>query len=368
MAFLGGDTETMDSFSHVLDARATALSERVSHLEPITQDAAVWTGSDSEDFRSRSLSALRDLDSIASRLRELGTEISEHSTEQDEASSTDLAELLSGLAGISAELGGQGDDGQRRDSRAGESDPTTISTENAADEWNEAHPNGPTWEEHLNGYRVGSPDRPDIEYDDDFPFESKKGEDGIGDHLSLAEWKAKLRGAQLVRTDLDDSLALYEHYLGASGDPMSVDYEEGYQEDAAIRENVDSEILASQASVQQMIEDGQEDFSFTGPAATHSAYPETENWQKTLGGYQQWSSGDVEVDENGRARMVVTVHVEDQYNFNAGQSDIASGAPDSANGRFSELGWAQGFNVTGEVQRVVEWDVDDPDDVTISAP
>ena len=66
--------------------------------------------------------------------------------------------------------------------------------------------------------------------------------------------------------------------------------------------------------------------------------------------------------------MVVTVHVEDQYNFNAGQSDIASGAPDSANGRFSELGWAQGFNVTGEVQRVVEWDVDDPDDVTISAP
>ena len=385
MAFLGGDTEAMGAFSHALDARAAALSERVSHLEPITQDAAVWTGSDSEDFRSRSLSALRDLDSIAVRLRELGTEISEHSTEQDEASSTDpasssdLAELLTGLpmstppdsvglAGISAELGGQGDDGQRRDSRDGESDPTTVSTENAADEWNEAHPNGPTWEEHLNGYRVGPPDRPDIEYDDDYPFESKKGEDGIGDHLSLAEWKAKLHGAQLVRSDLDDSLALYEHYLGASGDPMSVDYEEGYQEDASIRENVDSEILASQASVQQMIEDGQEDFSFTGPPATHSAYPETENWQKTLGGYQQWSSGDVEVDENGRARMVVTVHVEDQYNFNAGQSDIASGAPDSANGRFSELGWAQGFNVTGEVQRVVEWDVDDPDDVMISAP
>lgn len=385
MAFLGCDTKAMEAFSRILGARATAISEHVRHLEPITQDATSWTGPDSEDFRSRSLSVLRELDSISLRLRELGTEISEHSTEQDDASSTDsasstdTAELLTGLskstltipvglADISAEIGGQGDDGQRRDSRDSESEPTTVSTENAAEEWNAAHPKGPTWEEHLNGYRVGPPDRPHIEYDDDFPFESKKGEDDIGDHLSLAEWKAKLRGAQMLRTDLDDSLALYEHYLGASGDPMSVDYEEGYQEDASIRQNVDSEILASQASVQQMIEDGQEDFSFTGPPATQSAYPETENWQKTLGGYQQWSSGEVEVDENGRARMVITVHAEDQYNFNAGQADIATGAPDSANGRFSELGWAQGFNVTGEVQRVVEWDVDDPDNVTISAP
>src|SRR5699024_7112850 len=134
MAFLGGVTEAMGAFSHALDARAAALSERVSHLEPITQDAAVWTGSDSEDFRPRSLSALRDLDSIAVRLRGRGTQIPEHPTEQGEASSTDpasssaLAELLTGLpmstppdsvglAGISAELGGQGDDGQRRDSR-----------------------------------------------------------------------------------------------------------------------------------------------------------------------------------------------------------------------------------------------------------
>src|SRR5699024_12463569 len=102
MAFLGGVTEAMGAFSHALDARPAAPSERVSQLTPITQDAAGWTGADSEDFRSRSLSALRDLDSIAVRLRELGTEISEHSTEQDEASSThpasssDLAELLTG--------------------------------------------------------------------------------------------------------------------------------------------------------------------------------------------------------------------------------------------------------------------------------
>src|SRR5699024_8501179 len=123
--------------------RATAISEHVRHLEPITQDATSWTGPDSADFRSRSLSVLRELDSISLRLRELGTEISEHSTEQDDASSTDsasstdTAELLTGLskstltipvglADISAEIGGQGDDGQRRDSRDSESEPTTV--------------------------------------------------------------------------------------------------------------------------------------------------------------------------------------------------------------------------------------------------
>lgn len=74
------------------------------------------------------------------------------------------------------------------------------------------------------------------------------------------------------------------------------------------------------------------------------------------------------MDESSRARMVITVHAEDRYNVNAGQADIATGEPDSANGRFAELGWAQGFHVTGDVQRVVEWDVDDPDDVTVSAP
>lgn len=379
MVFYGCDTEASGAFSRLLGAQATAISEHLAQLEPITQDTAVWRGGDSDEFRSRSMSTFRDIDTVVLQLRELGSETSDHAAQQDDASSADVAAILTGSppggpAGraeppsTSAEMGGEGDSGQRRDSRGEENEPTAVSTENAAETWNATHPKGPTWKEHTDGYRVGPPDRPHIEYDDSYPFESKKGEHTIDDHLSLASWKAKLRGAQALRPDLDDSLALYEHYLGASGDPMTVDYEEGYREDPAIRQNIDQEILASQASVQQMIEDGQDDFSFTGPPAQHSIYPETENWQKTLGGYQQWSSGEVSVDEAGHARMVVTVHAEDQYNFNAGQSDIATGEPDSANGRFSELGWAQGFNVTGSVQRVVEWDVDDPNNVTISAP
>lgn len=117
-----------------------------------------------------------------------------------------------------------------------------------------------------------------------------------------------------------------------------------------------------------MVAEGRDRFSFTGPSAGESYYPGTENWQKTIGGYQQWSSGDVTVDDQGNARMVVTVHAEDHDNFNANNQDIATSEPDDANGRFSELGWAQGFDAGGEIVRVVEWNVDSPDQVTVTTP
>lgn len=39
--------------------------------------------------------------------------------------------------------------------------------------------------------------------------------------------------------------------------------------------------------------------------------------------------------------------MEDLYNFHQGQSDIASGTPDTVNGRFAELGWAKEFKTYG---------------------
>ena len=230
------------------------------------------------------------------------------------------------------------------------------------------HPDGPTWDEMMAQYREGAPDRPDFEWDDDFPFESKKGEETLGNRASWARWEAMLRGGQAARPGLDDALAFYAHYRSAEGTPMEFDYEEAYIEDESVRANVDAQIRQSQYAAQAMAAEGRDDFSFTGPSAGESYYPTTENWQKTIGGYQQWSSGDVTVDDQGNARMVVTVHAEDRYNFNANNQDIATSEPDDANGRFSELGWAQGFDSSGEVVRVVEWNVNSPDQVTVTTP
>lgn len=47
----------------------------------------------------------------------------------------------------------------------------------------------------------------------------------------------------------------------------------------------------------------------------------------------------------------ITIKVEDLYNFNNGQVDIATGLPDGDNGCFEVLGWARSFFSRGEVTR-----------------
>lgn len=55
--------------------------------------------------------------------------------------------------------------------------------------------------------------------------------------------------------------------------------------------------------------------------------------------------------------MEVVVHAEDHYNFNRDQSDIATGASDDENGRFTGLGWARPFDSSGAVTRTVTWEL-----------
>ncbi len=53
--------------------------------------------------------------------------------------------------------------------------------------------------------------------------------------------------------------------------------------------------------------------------------------------------------------MIIIISFRDKYNFNKGQKDIASGAPDDENGRFEELGWARSFETYGIMAKVVTW-------------
>lgn len=353
----------------------------------------IWRGVDADRFRNAAREVRDLLNDVAEQLEQQARVLEEHVMEQDAASARDnlLADPatpseggggtemqsgvvmdLTGGAPAPTAGGAEPDQGQPRENRGddGDAPPANLPAdeEAARREWDAMHPDGPTWDEMMAQYREGAPDRPDFEWDDDFPFESKKGEETLGDRASWARWEAMLRGGQAARPGLDDALAFYAHYRSAEGTPMEFDYEEAYIEDESVRANVDAQIRQSQYAAQAMAAEGRDDFSFTGPSAGESYYPTTENWQKTIGGYQQWSSGDVTVDDQGNARMVVTVHAEDRYNFNANNQDIATSEPDDANGRFSELGWAQGFDSSGEVVRVVEWNVNSPDQVTVTTP
>lgn len=210
------------------------------------------------------------------------------------------------------------------------------------------------WSKSNMGFRVGPPSKPPIAWDEDFEYDSKDA--GLSDYLDRVKWVAKLRGGQLIRSDLDDATELYRHFWDNNGDPITVDLEEGYREDSGIKTSVDDEIARAKMGAEQLIGAGNRSFSMTGDAGLNSTYPTTENWAKTIGGHQLWSSADVTVDGNKVSRKV-TVNAEDHYNFNRSQQDIATGAPDDDNGRFIELGWAKPFDSHGDITRTITWDL-----------
>ncbi|HML50121.1 MAG TPA: hypothetical protein PKD84_01755 [Propionicimonas sp.] len=213
------------------------------------------------------------------------------------------------------------------------------------------------------GYSIGPAHKPDIHWDEDFVWGSQSATPQ--DVASAAEWRAKGELA-LLAPGLGDAARAYLHYWDNNGEPFPIDYERAAAEDSSIQQNIDDEIRRSMAGAEDLINQGNQSFSMTGPASGSQHYPVTENWQKTIGGYQQWSSAEVTTSGN-TATMTITVHAEDYYNFNKGQADIASGTPDNVNGRFCEIGWAKPFPTSGEVTRVVTWELGS-NNPTISTP
>lgn len=206
----------------------------------------------------------------------------------------------------------------------------------------------------VDGYAMGPAKKPDFQWDEGFVHGSA-ATPTLQDATSRIEWLSKLRAAQLVRPDLSDATRAYEHYWSNTGAPLEIDFAKAYREDSNVKLNVDGEVVRTAAAVDAMAtSSGRTSFEVSGPGRSASAYPSTENWQKTIGAYQQWSSANVRVDGD-RITMTVKVHEADHYNFNRDQNDIATNAPDNANGRFTELGWAKPFDTHGEITRTISW-------------
>lgn len=205
-------------------------------------------------------------------------------------------------------------------------------------------------------YHTGPPEKPDIEFDEDFVYDSK--DSSLGDHADKLKWLAKLRGAQALGL-MPDATEMYEHYWDNTGTPKEWDYDKAYREDSGIRKGVDSEVTRAAQAAEEIIRSGRTDFSMTGAPSGATPYPQTENWQKAVGGYQIWSHGNVKVEGN-KVTMVITVEGEDRYNFNRGDADIATGAADDDNGRFTEIGWARPFDTHGSMTKTITWELGHP--------
>ncbi|MGW4382509.1 RHS repeat-associated core domain-containing protein [Kitasatospora sp. NPDC004531] len=208
-------------------------------------------------------------------------------------------------------------------------------------------------------FRVGHKNDRYLEQDryDDYYKYDPTAEPTAGDYASYAWWTAKANAADgcsmIWICDLDDATEAYFHYLDCTGDDWKIDYEKAYEDDDKIRSFV-NRVMVGTAAWADYYSEGTADgtFNITSDRIAFGAEPSTENWQKTVGDHDVWVNAEVTV-KGDKVQMKVTVNEQDKYNFNKNQHDIATGAPDSANGRWAVLGWATTFMTYGSLTRTV---------------
>jgi hypothetical protein len=178
--------------------------------------------------------------------------------------------------------------------------------------------------------------------------------------------------------DLPDGIENYHHFLTGQGADHSFSYDKYVQDDASGRTTLRNAISDTQQGAEALYRDMLKTdpslagkpvtFQVTGsPITVGSAldasypYPNSENWQKAIGGHTIWNSATVTVSpstvagEPPKFSMEYTLHGEDRYNFNPGMKDIATGQPDSDNGRFEATGLGHQFMNYSTLERDVSW-------------
>lgn len=214
-------------------------------------------------------------------------------------------------------------------------------------------------------YRIGAPKRPDIKHDNGFLDKFATREPTLNDRAVLAKWKIMLQGAELFRNDLSDATAAYSHFLNGNGTDRTLDYERYIANDKSGAITIKSIIADAQKHI-EIIGEHREDFEVTskpytpGPSGgAQFPTPSTENWQKAIGAHFVWVSAQINLSLNASHQPVysarLTFHVEDRYNFNPGQKDIATGIPDSENGRFEITGLGKQYTHYSKIYRTVSW-------------
>lgn len=225
-------------------------------------------------------------------------------------------------------------------------------------------------------YKTGPAQRPKIIHDDGFLGKFPPQNPTAADRAAFAKWLATLEGSEAFcnnqtghmlppcsREDLADANAAYRHFLFGEGKDRIIDYERFISGDPTGQQLINKLLDDFKLHVGVIARD-RINFSVTSdPYSIGSGgfvgYPETANWQKALGGHVVWVSADVQTTINEQHRLDyradLVIHMEDRYNFNPGQHDVATGIPDSANGRFEITGLAKQYTNYGRVTRQISW-------------
>lgn len=228
-------------------------------------------------------------------------------------------------------------------------------------------------------FTEGPPTRPDIKHDHGFLDDgngnldlSKRQAPTAADRARKLKWIAIWDLAVGLRSDLDDALGAYQHFLiDNDGTPRTVRYERFVNDDDAGKTVLKSAIDDTRAGALDVYDakfpmpppaNRRDTYQITGDAIgvggrdPRYPYPTTENWQKAIGAHFLWIDAAVTVDTDPTAKtrsftIGMTVHVEDMYNFNPGAHDIATGTADAENGRFEIVGLGHEYLNTATLKR-----------------
>lgn len=230
-------------------------------------------------------------------------------------------------------------------------------------------------------FSEGPAKRPAIHHDHGFLDDgsgnidsSKRRSPTWEDYRLLAWWGIKLEGAETLRPDLRNATQAYRHFLDNVGTDFAVAYESFLASDASGKTVLESAIADTVAPA-IAIHDGklgglaltsarQDEFTMVSDAIgvggrdSRYPYPKTENWQKAIGAHIIWIDAKVtvKIDPSAKKRQFdvkMNLHMEDMYNFNPDNFDIATGTPDADNGRFEVTGLAKEFLSKADISRTI---------------
>jgi RHS repeat-associated protein len=207
----------------------------------------------------------------------------------------------------------------------------------------------------LDRYREGASTRPEIKWDNGFAYDPN-AKATWSDSYNWRKFGLLLYGAE-QKGHLPDGTRAYRHYREATGSDLWVDYWKFYREDQRGRDRIDKEILDAKIDSMLLRKKLKKDrFDITGQSVLVQS--STENWQKAIGGHRIWGSGQVYYEPDAcLMHLHLTITMEDFYNFNKGEKDIATELPDDPNGRFEVLGWAKSFYSRGTMYTEWKWKV-----------
>jgi hypothetical protein len=189
----------------------------------------------------------------------------------------------------------------------------------------------------------------------------------IGDYISEAWWVTK---STVAIPFLENGTDAYNHFQGATGADANFDLNEYlHSDDSGVKMRGNVEILVV-AAAKDLVNSNyfkiQSGLFTVSEDSYRFPYPETEDWQKAVGGFSFYVTAEIRgsTREDGLYQFIAeyTIHAEDRYNFNPGQKDIKTKEPDSTNGKFELTGHGKQFMQYGTFTKKISWAGERPKD------